>query len=127
MATETQELPEVENIQAKNRELIDKLTGADEGEVKFASAAGTNMIRRRIRENGFQRFILPFKPISDDDLDRTIDSELPVMIEDMEPLSPGAVSLAFDDTPNTQFYTGDKYQITFSKISCVSVTCRRNR
>jgi hypothetical protein len=76
MATETQELP-VENIQALNRELLDKLVGADEGEVKFASAAGTNMIRRRIREEGFTRAIIPPVDVTNDDLDRVVEHDRP--------------------------------------------------
>jgi hypothetical protein len=107
----------VENIQALNRELLDKLVGADEGEVKFASAAGTNMIRRRIREEGFTRAIIPPVDVTNDDLDRVVEHDRPVIIEDMEPLSKGAKSISFGDTADTEFYYGNKFVCVFNPIT----------
>jgi len=70
----------------QNRVLIQQLLDADNGECKQAEAASGNMIRRRIRENGFMRKILPPKQISDSDLNRLLDTENPAIIE------PGKVS-----------------------------------
>jgi hypothetical protein len=80
MATDNQDPKlEVENIQQMNRKLIDQITANDEGEVKQASAAGTNMIRRRIREEGFSRRIIPPVPVTNDDLDRVVQQEHHIM------------------------------------------------
>jgi len=57
METPTAE-PQVDS-QVSNKEILDKIIEAQDGEVKAASAAGSNMIRRRIREDGFVRRILP--------------------------------------------------------------------
>jgi hypothetical protein len=117
MATEIQTDPQVENIQALNRKLIDQISGSDEGEVKQASAAGTNMIRRRIREEGFTRRIIPPVMVTNDDLDRVVQHDRPVIIEDMEPLSKGAKSIPFGDTADSEFYYGNKFVCVFNPIT----------
>jgi hypothetical protein len=109
--------PQVENIQALNRKLIDQISASDEGEVKQASAAGTNMIRRRIREEGFTRRIIPPVPVTNDDLDRVVQHDRPVIIEDMEPLSKGAKSIPFGDTADSEAYYGNKFVCVFNPIT----------
>ena len=112
MNTEQLESPEV-----FNRQLLDALSSADEGILKNASESSSRMVRRRIRENGFGRLILPFKPVVDSDLNQVVDSELPVIIEEMEPESVGAKSISFNDTADTVFYRGDKFVVYFNKIT----------
>ena len=108
---------EIQNIEVLNKELLDRIISAEDGPLtKAASAAGT-MLRRRIRESGFLRQILPAQQIGNDDLTPQKDSELPVVLEEMEPDSPGAVSLPFSDTADTAFYRGDKFVTDFSVIS----------
>lgn len=107
----------LENVQVLNRQLMDQIVASSEGEVKSASTAGTNMIRRRIREEGFLRRILPPQTVTNDDLDRVLQNDKPVIIEDMEPLSPGAKSIPFGDSADTQFYYGNKYACVFNPIT----------
>lgn len=107
----------VENTQVLNKMLLDRITASAEGEVKEASAAGTNMIRRRIREEGFTRRILPPQTVTNEDLDRVLEHDRPVIIEDMEPLSKGAKSIPFGDSADTQFYYGNKYAVVFNPIT----------
>jgi len=107
----------LENPQVLNKALMEKIVEASDGEVKSASAAGTNMIRRRIREEGFTRRIIPPQTVTNDDLDRVLDHDRPVIIEDMEPLSRGAKSIPFGDTADTQFYYGNKYACVFNPIT----------
>ena len=111
------EIPAVEDIQANNRKLIDQWTASEQGEVKSASAAGSQMIRRRIREEGFTRRIIPPATVTNDDLDRVVGHDRPVIIEDMEPLSKGAISLPFGDATDAQTYYGNKFICVFNKIS----------
>jgi len=111
MSTETLESPDV-----FNRQLLDALASAQDGHMKNASESSSRMVRRRIRENGFGRLILPFKPATDADLARLPDTELPVIIEEMEPESVGAKAISFNDTADTAFYRGDKFVVYFAKI-----------
>ncbi len=107
----------LENPQVLNKALMDHIIAASDGEVKSASAAGTNMIRRRIREEGFTRRIIPPQTVTNDDLDRVLEHDRPVIIEDMEPLSRGAKSISFGDSADTQFYYGNKYACVFNPIT----------
>jgi hypothetical protein len=91
-----------EEIAASNAELINALNYGDpESFSKEASAASTNMIRRRIRENGFLRNIIPPKPKTAEDCDRSLESVQQRIIEDMEPHSRGAVTLSFNDAADS--------------------------
>jgi len=114
VSTETQTL---ESPEVFNKGLMEALANANDGILKNASDSSSRMVRRRIRENGFGRLILPFKPVSDSDLNQVVDSELPVIIEEMEPDSPGAKSITFNDTADTAFYRGDKFVVYFCKIT----------
>jgi hypothetical protein len=105
-----------------NRELLEAIQDSPDGILKQASTASSNMIRRKIRENGFARSIIPPKPVGNEDLDRLPDTDLPVIIEDMEPLSPGAKSISFDDTADTAFYKGDKFVVYFDQITTPEFT-----
>jgi hypothetical protein len=107
----------VEEIQKENAKLIAQIDDAPDGDVKSASAAGTNMIRRRIREEGFLRRILPPETVGNEDLDRVLDHDRPVIIEDMEPNSKGAKSIPFGDSPDSSFYYGNKFQCVFNSIT----------
>lgn len=112
MSQENLESPEI-----FSKKLLDAISRADDGVLKNASEAGTQMIRRRLRENGFSRLILPYKQVSDSDLNYLPNTELPVIVEEMEPDSPGAKSIPFNDTADTAFYRGDKFVVYFCKIT----------
>lgn len=107
----------VESPEILSKKLFDAINNADSGILKNASEAGTQMIRRRLRENGFSRLILPFRTVSDADLNYLPDTELPVIVEEMEPDSPGAKAIPFNDTADTAFYRGDKFVVYFCKIT----------
>jgi hypothetical protein len=85
---------QLESPEVFNRQLLDAVQNSPDGQLKNASESGSKMVRRRIRENGFGRLILPFKPAVDADLNQMINTELPVIIEEMEPESPGAKAIS---------------------------------
>jgi hypothetical protein len=127
MNTETEkaasaEDPKVENIQANNKMILEAILNADEGVVKEAATAGSNMIRRRIREEGFTRRIIPPQTVTNDDLDRVLTHDRPVIIEDMEPLSKGAKSIPFGDSADTEFYYGNKFACVFNQVTTPEFT-----
>jgi hypothetical protein len=107
----------VEAPEVLSKKLFDAINNAGDGFLKNASEAGTQMIRKRLRENGFTRLILPFKQVSDADLNYLPDTELPVIVEEMEPDSPGAKAIPFNDTADSAFYRGDKFVVYFCKIT----------
>jgi hypothetical protein len=112
----------IESPEVMSKKLLDAISRADDGLLKNASDAGTQMIRRRLRENGFSRLILPYKQVSDADLNYLPNTELPVIVEEMEPESPGAKAIPFNDTADTAFYRGDKFVVYFCKITTPEFT-----
>jgi hypothetical protein len=82
---------EAQDVEA--RKILEGILASGEGEVKEASTASSNLIRRRLRENGFSRLIIEPKPAQDKDLAYLPNTDLPVIIEEMEPDSPGARSI----------------------------------
>ncbi len=117
MNTDNDPTMDLESYEAENKAIIQQLIDAENGPCKNASTASSDMIRRVIRENGFSRKILPPKQISNADLNRLPNTELPVIIEDMEADQPPAKSISFNDTPDTEFYRGDKFIVIFNKIT----------
>lgn len=105
-----------------NEELVTALNDANEGPCKNASALSGRFIRRKIRENGWQRRIQPFEDIKQGDLSPSLTSELPHIIEEMEADQPGAVSVNYDDTPDTTFFRGDKFAVYFHLIETPEFT-----
>jgi hypothetical protein len=111
------ETPTLQDIRTSNEEILAKILESGDGEVKTASTAGTNMIRRRVREDGFLRNIIPPETVTNADLDRVQQHDKPVIIEDMEPLSPGAVSLPFGGSADSTFYYGNKFIVVFNEVT----------
>lgn len=113
---------DIKSVKVMNEELLARILDESDGTVKSASAAGTNMIRRRIREDGFLRNIVPPETITNADLDRVVDHDRPVIIEDMEPSSPGAVSIPFGASTDSQSYYGNKFTVVFNGITTKEYT-----
>lgn len=105
-----------------NRELIDDILNSDVGIVKKASVATEKATRTQIREEGFQRAILPFEDITNADLDYAGDSELSGVWFELEPDSPAARSIPYDASPNTAFYRAEKYVVFLSIITSEELT-----
>lgn len=113
MSTELSNISEAE----LDAQLVAALEASDDGFQKNASATYSRIIRRRIRESGFQRLIMAYDPISTEQLTRLPNTELAAKVEEMEPDSPGAKACTFNDSPDTAFYRGDKFIVVFCKIT----------
>jgi hypothetical protein len=104
------------------RELIDDILHSEDGVVKKASAATSKATRTQIREEGFQRAILSFDMITNDDLDYFGDSELPGVWFELEPDSPPARIIPYNDTPNSFAYRAEKYVVLIAVVSTEEAT-----
>ena len=118
----TDEFDAIDNIQERNARLLAAIDDSPNGEIKSASAAGTNMIRRRIREEGFLRRIIPPQTVTNDDLNRVLEHDRPLIIEDMEPGQRGSKSIPFGDAADTEPYYGNKYAVYFNPITTPEFT-----
>lgn len=84
--------------------------------VKNAEDAVNSFLRMKMREDGFWRKILPPLPVSNDDLDRQVDTDKPVVVLDKEPNSPAAASIPFASQPFARYIRAPRYRIMFDRI-----------
>ncbi len=110
---------DIENMsqQEFDAAFVDALESAPNGPQEKAAAVYSKVVRRRIRESGVQRLVLPFETIGNERLTKLPTTDLPAVVEDMEPESRGAKTIPFSDTPDTAFYRGDKFIVLFCKIT----------
>lgn len=90
---------------------------ATPGMEKKAADSVNEFTRTRMREDGFFRKILPFQTITDDQLDRRLDTDKPYKIVDKEPDSPAAMSIGFGTLPLNMYIRGSRYPVSFDRVT----------
>jgi hypothetical protein len=83
---------------------------------KQAVDAVNDFTRTKMREDGFYRRIMPPLTITNDELDRQVDTDKPVKVVDKEPDSPAAVSIPFATLPVNFYIRGPRYRVMFDRI-----------
>lgn len=86
------------------------------GMEKQAIDAVNDFTRTKMREDGFYRRILPPLQISNDELDRQVDTDKPVKVVDKEADSPAAISIPFATLPTNVYIRGPRYRVMFDRI-----------
>jgi hypothetical protein len=84
--------------------------------VKNAEDAVNAFIRVRMREDGFTRKIIPPLPLSNDDLDRQVDTDKPTIVLDKEPNSPAAASIPYATQPFARYIRAPRFRVMFDRI-----------
>jgi hypothetical protein len=102
------------DVQVLNEAFFDQL--ATPGMEKNAADAVNEFTRVRVREDGFYRRIIPAVQVSNDDLDRQVDTDKPVIVVDKEPGSPAAISIPFATLPINVYIRGPRYRCMFDRI-----------
>lgn len=110
-------MPSAAELRMLNEALFEQLTTP--GLEKRANDALNDFTRTRMREDGFTRRILPPIQVSNDDLDRQVDTDKPVKIFDREPGSPAAVSFPFGTLPINAYIRGQRWRAGFDRIMTV--------
>ncbi len=100
--------------QLLNETLFEQLSTP--GMEKTAVDAVNDFTRTKMREDSFYRRIMPPLQISNDELDRQVDTDKPVKIVDKEPDSPAAISIPFATLPVNLYIRGPRYRVTFDRI-----------
>lgn len=106
-----------------NAEFLQSLLDAGEGEVKLASADGSNYTRRILRESQFTSHILPERRITLQDLSPLIPGygsnvdipEIGVLLCTLEPGNPGARTVSLETAAEQDTYRGAWYTVSVSK------------
>lgn len=107
MATKTES-------QMLNEALFEQLE--QPGMQKQAVDAINDFTRTKMREDGFYRRVIPPLEITNDELDRQVDTDKPVKVVDKEPDSPAAVSIPFATLPTSLYIRGPRYRVAFDRI-----------
>jgi hypothetical protein len=96
-----------------NHALLDMF---DKGLQKEAREVVTDFVRMKMREEGFMRQIIPPVQVTDDDLDKQVQTDKPVIICEREPDSPPAYSVPFGTLPNNRYIRGNKFRVMFQRL-----------
>jgi hypothetical protein len=107
-------MPTQSEIQLLNNTIFEQLSTP--GMEKTAVDAINDFTRVRMREDGIYRRILPPLQISNDELDRQVDTDKPVKVVDKEPDSPAALSIPFATLPTNFYIRGPRYRVMFDRI-----------
>ncbi len=101
-------------VQLLNDTLFEQLQTP--GMEKQAIDAVNDFTRTKMREDGFYRRIMPPLKISNDELDRQVDTDKPVKVVDKEPDSPAAISIPFGTLPTNVYIRGPRYRVMFDRV-----------
>lgn len=118
MNESTTPLTAAEN-RASNQQLVELL---DAGQDKKASAINTTYIRRIIREDGFYRRLFNPTQVLASDLQRDVVVKKPMVVIDVEPLSPASYSLPFGATPGELQMFGARCRLVMDRITTQTMT-----
>lgn len=99
-------------IDAQLRDMI--ATGGKEQLEKVAQTA-SDVTRTQIREGSFANKILPPEQIGNERLTKTMTEDL-IVIDDLEPDSPGAKYVPFETVPEGEIITGSRYITPMARI-----------
>lgn len=93
----------------------------EEGRVKEAEAAGTTFLRKKMREDSVARKIITPVTLTEDELDRALDSDQPQKIIEKEPDST-ACYVPFKGSGELTWYHGPRYAVRFGKVESQKFT-----
>jgi hypothetical protein len=93
----------------------------EDGRVKEAEAAGTTFIRKKMREDSVARKIITPVTLTEDELDRALESDQPQKIVEKEPDST-ATFVPFKGSGETTWFYGPRYAVRFGKVESQKFT-----
>ena len=96
-----------------NQRILESL---ERGETKKAQDASTQFTRTQLREDSFAYQIIPPELATDDMLDKSLTNDLPQIIWELEPDSPGAKWIPLQTIPEGEYIQGSKYLIPMARI-----------
>jgi hypothetical protein len=69
-----------------------------------------------VRESAFTERIVPSQKLSNDPLDKQVNSEHPMKVVSREPGSPAAITVPYGAMPVEHYFRGDRYAVHFDRI-----------
>ena len=117
MTIENAETPQI-SAQYLNSNFVRKI---EEGRIKEAEAAGSTFLRKKMREDSVARKIITPVNLTEDELDRALDSDQPQKIVEKEPDS-SATYVPFKGSGELSWFHGPRYAVRFGKVESQKFT-----
>ena len=95
--------------------LYSMLKEGSDANLKKVAQAASDVTRTQIREGSFANKILPPETIGNERLTKTMTEDL-IVIDDLEPDSPGAKYVPFETVPEGEIITGSRYITPMARI-----------
>jgi len=96
-------------------QLRDMIATSPDGPINKVAQAASDVTRTQIREGSFANKILPPENIGNERLTKTMTEDL-IVIDDLEPDSPGAKYVPFETVPEGEIITGSRYITPMARI-----------
>ena len=96
-------------------QLRDMIANSGDGPITKVAQAASDVTRTQIREGSFANKILPPENIGNERLTKTMTEDL-IVIDDLEPDSPGAKYVPFETVPEGEIITGSRYITPMARI-----------
>jgi hypothetical protein len=107
----------VTDIRTRNEAFCSALEMRGSPMEKKAVDAATFFTRSKIREDGYTRKIMPPITLGKGEFDKALRHAKPVKIIEMEPESPGAITLPLANLPIVEYIRVKRYQCGFARIA----------
>lgn len=105
-----------DEARALSRGLVEKLASSDPMLQKEAVDSNDEFIRMKMRDDSWANRVFPPETLTRDRMDRVVESETPMKIIDIEPDSPGAVSVGYGKHPEELWMRARRFRIAFERI-----------
>ena len=99
-----------------NSMFYEKLASDNASHQKQANEAVQDWTRTKMREDGFARKILPPIPVSNEDLDRQLDSDRNWIIVDKEVEGTPAMTVPYNTLPVYKYIQSERYAVPFERL-----------
>ena len=101
--------------QMLDAQIRDMLADGSHSNLEKVAQAANDVTRTQIREGSFANKILPPEQIGNERLAKTMTEDL-IVIDDLEPDSPGAKYVPFETVPEGEIITGSRYITPMARI-----------
>lgn len=96
-------------------QLRDMIADGSQANLEKVAQTASDVTRTQIREGSFANKILPPETIGNERLTKTMTEDL-IVIDDLEPNSPGAKYVPFETVPEGEIITGSRYITPMARI-----------
>jgi len=103
-------------IPVMNQRISEALQSDAPGSEKVAQQASTEYTRLQLREDSFTYEILPPVKATDDMLQVSLGSDIPQILWELEPESPGAKWAPLQTVPEGEYMQGSRYAIPLARV-----------